>query len=59
VDIAEERQTFLGFSWEWRGQKAFFVFTVLPFGANASPFYFHHDVSPPNRALVLASFLRL
>jgi hypothetical protein len=40
VDIAEECQTFLGFSWEWQGQKAYFVFTVLPFGLNAGPFIF-------------------
>ena len=32
VNIFEEHQTFLGFSWLYNNTKAFFIFTVLPFG---------------------------
>ena len=40
IDIAEEHQKFLGFSWEVGGIKKYFCFTVLPFGLTSAPFLF-------------------
>jgi hypothetical protein len=40
VDIEEEFQTYLSFSWPYQGQQAYFVFTVLPFGLCSAPFCF-------------------
>ena len=40
VDIFEEHQTYLGFSWEINQQTHYFVFTVLPFGLSTAPFVF-------------------
>ena len=37
VDIFEEHQTYLGFSWEINQQTHYFVFTVLPFGRSTAP----------------------
>ena len=32
INIFEEHQTFLGFSWFYQNTKSYFIFTVLPFG---------------------------
>ena len=41
IDILQEHQTFLGFSWVANGvRKFFFVFTVLPFGLSSTPYIF-------------------
>ena len=39
IDIAEEHQTFLGFSWREPDsiKEIFYVFTVLPFGLFSAP----------------------
>ena len=46
VDIFEEHQTYLGFSWEINQQTHYFVFTVLPFGLSTAPFVFTKVVRP-------------
>ena len=46
VDIFEEHQTYLGFSWEINQQAHYFVFTVLPFGLSTAPFVFTKVVRP-------------
>ena len=38
-DIFEPHQKFLGFSWVFKGNIKFFVFTVLPFGLTTAPFF--------------------
>ncbi|XP_057299732.1 uncharacterized protein LOC130630297 [Hydractinia symbiolongicarpus] len=38
IDISEEHQNFLGFSWVIGGKERYFVFTVLPFGLSPAPF---------------------
>jgi hypothetical protein len=45
VDIREEDQEYLGFSWPMDGKETFFVFTVLPFWLGASAFYFYQVIS--------------
>ena len=40
VDIDEEHQKYLGFSWKIKGQTRYFVSTVLPFGLTSAPFVF-------------------
>ena len=40
IDILQEHQTFLGFSWVVNGVRKFFVFTVLPFGLSLAPYIF-------------------
>ena len=40
VEIFQPHQTFLGFSWEFRGETRFYVFTVLPFGLSVAPYIF-------------------
>ena len=46
VDIFDEHQTYLGFSWEINQQTHYFVFTVLPFGLGTArlclPKWFDH-----------------
>ena len=39
IDIDEQHQKYLGFSWKIKGQTRYFVFTVLPFGLTSAPFY--------------------
>ena len=46
VDVFEEHQTYLGFSWKINNIVKFFVFTVLPFGLSAVPFAFIQVVRP-------------
>ena len=46
VDVFEEHQTYLGFSWKINNILKFFVFTVLPFGLSAAPFVFTKVVRP-------------
>ena len=46
VDIFDEHQTYLGFSWEINQQRHYFVFTVLPFGLSTAPFVFTNVVRP-------------
>lgn len=38
IDILQEDQTFLGFSWLVNGVRTLFVFTVLPFGLSSAPY---------------------
>ena len=40
IDIDEEHQKYLGFSWKIKGQTRYFVSTVLPFGLTSAPFVF-------------------
>ena len=40
IDITEDHQTFLGFSWQVNGDTKFFVFTFLPFGLSSAPYIF-------------------
>ena len=40
VDIFEEHQTFLGFCWEIKGIKKYFVYKVCPFGLGPAPMLF-------------------
>ena len=46
IDIFEPHQKFLGFSWVFKGNIKFFVFTVLPFGLTSAPFIFTKVVRP-------------
>ena len=46
VDVFEEHQTYLGFSWKIDNIVKFFVFTVLPFGLSTAPFVFTKVVRP-------------
>ena len=46
IDIFEPHQKFLGFSWIFKGNIKFFVFTVLPFGLTSAPFIFTKIVRP-------------
>ena len=39
IDIFEPHQKFLGFSWIFKGNIKFFVFTVLPFGLTSAHFF--------------------
>ena len=40
LDILQEQQTFLRFSWVIKGIRKYFVFTVLPFGLSSAPYIF-------------------
>ena len=40
IDILQEHQTFLGFSWVVNGVRKFLVFTVLPFALSSAPYIF-------------------
>ena len=48
VEISQEHQTYLGFSWEVAdsGDKIFYVFTVLPFGLSTAPYVFTKLLKP-------------
>ena len=46
IDIFEPHQKFLGFSWIFKGNIKFFVFTVLPFGLTSATFIFTKVVRP-------------
>ena len=46
VDVFEEHQTYLDFSWKINNMVKFFVFTVLPFGFSTSPLVFTKVVRP-------------
>ena len=46
VDIFEEHQTYLGFSWIIEGIERYFVFTVLPFGLSSAPYIFTKVIRP-------------
>ena len=48
MDIAQEYQTFLGFSWRDpdSNNEAFYVFTVLPFGLSTAPYIFTKLLKP-------------
>ena len=48
VDILQEHQTFLGFSWRASdsGDEIFYVFTVLPFGLSTAPYVFTKLLKP-------------
>ena len=43
IEIAEEHQTYLGFSWNLQGSQSsrYFVFAVLPFGLSTAPYIFY------------------
>lgn len=51
VDIAQEHQTFLGFSWRVPDsiKEIFYVFTVLPFGPSSAPWVFTKVLKPLER----------
>ena len=40
IDIDEQHQKYLGFSWKIKRQTRYFIFTVLPFGLTSAPFLF-------------------
>ena len=40
IDIDEQHQKYLGFSWKIKGQTKYFIFTVLPIGLTSAPFLF-------------------
>ena len=46
VDMFEEHQTYLGFSWKINDILKSFVFIVLPFGLSTAPFVFTKVVRP-------------
>ena len=46
IDIFEPHQKFLGFSWVFKDNIKYFVFTVLPFGLTRAPFIFTKVVRP-------------
>ena len=46
LDVLEENQTYLGFSWKINYMVKFIVFTVLPFGSSTTPFVFTKVVRP-------------
>ena len=48
VEISQEHQTYLGFSWEVAdsGDEIFHVFTVLPFGLSTAPYVFTKLLKP-------------
>ena len=48
VEISQEYQTYLGFSWEASdsGDEIFYVFTVLPFGLSTAPYVFTKLLKP-------------
>ena len=48
IDIAQEHQTFLGFSWRASDpiNKVFYIFTVLLFGLSSAPYVFTKLLKP-------------
>ena len=46
IDVNENFQTYLGFSWKIDGKVSHFVFTVLSFGLNSAPLLFTQIVLP-------------
>ena len=46
IEIFEPHQKFLGFSWIFKSNIKFSVFTVLPFGLTSAPFVFTKVVGP-------------
>ena len=40
IDIDEQHQKYLDFSWKIKGQTKYFVFTVMAFGLTSAPFLF-------------------
>ena len=48
IEIAEEHQTYLGFSWNLQGSQSsrYFVFAVLPFDLSTAPYIFTKCVRP-------------
>lgn len=46
VNIHEDYQKFLGFSWEVDGRQRFFVYTVMAFGLSSAPFLFTKLLRP-------------
>ena len=40
VDIFPPHQSFLGFSWFYKGKVRYFCFRVLPFGLSSAPYIF-------------------
>ena len=40
VEIFEQHRQYLGFSWDFEGQKKYFVFNVLPFGISTAGYIF-------------------
>lgn len=46
VEIFEEHQTFLGFSWGTGASRRYFIFTVLPFGLSSAPMLFTKMLRP-------------
>ena len=46
INILEIHQKLLGFSWVFKGNIKFFVFTVLPFGLTSAPFILTKVVRP-------------
>ncbi|MEW8544538.1 MAG: reverse transcriptase domain-containing protein, partial [Candidatus Thiodiazotropha sp.] len=46
VDINEEFQKYLGFSWMLNGKQRFFVYTVMAFGLSSAPFLFTKLLRP-------------
>ena len=48
IDLAQEHQTFLGFSWRVPDSinKIFDVFTVLPFGLSSAPYVYRKVLKP-------------
>ena len=40
IEIFEEHKKYLGFQWEHKGQKKYYVFNVLPFGISSAAFIF-------------------
>ena len=48
IDIAQEHQTFLGFSWQAPDsiKEIFYVFTVFPFDLSSAPYVFSKVLKP-------------
>jgi len=46
IDIFQEHQKYLGFSWEFDGRSKYFIFTVLPFGLSPAPRVFTKVLRP-------------
>lgn len=40
IEVLPAHQTYLGFSWLYKGQLQYFVFTVVPFGLSSAPYIF-------------------
>ena len=46
LDVHEDSQKKLGFSWDFQGKTRYFVFTVLPFGLKSAPRIFTKTLRP-------------